>query len=100
MCSETMSKTFDYLCGRKKLHELSTEELEEIPLEILIKFARPYDLLLVWPKLPLHYQSYYDLQICLPCFIHYNIGEEQGDGSAQSQATCYYCNSLIYKNYL
>ena|ERR1700712_2525952 len=100
MCGETMSKTFDYLCGRKKLHEFTSEEFEEIPLEFLIKYARPYELLLVWSKLPVQYQSYYDLQICLPCFMHYNMGEHQVDGPVPSQAGCYYCNTMIYKNYM
>lgn len=90
-----------HLNGEKDLSEFTREEIKMLPLEYLIKYAKPYDLLNIWTKLPLSYQGDFYLQISLPCFVHYNRPEWRThfEGSAPSQRNCILCNKILLSKF-
>src|ERR1700712_4913270 len=75
-----------------------TKELKRIPLEYLIDRVKPVELLEIWCNLRREYQNNFELQIRLPCFIHYNRSDSTThfDGPVPSQKLCYLCNKNIY----
>lgn len=82
---------FLHMSGKKQLNELTMEQLQIFPLEYLVKFSDPIELLESWGNLPLSYRMNQDLQLQLPCFIHVNR-PDQSIESVFSQKKCPYCN--------
>ncbi len=93
-----MCEVMDHLFQRRCFKEFSPCELKRIPLEYLIDRVKPVELLEIWCNLPREYQNNLELQIRLPCFIHYNRPDSTThfDGPVPSQKLCYLCNKNIY----
>lgn len=90
---DTTQNLVDFLIGNKNIKQLKSEELKCLPLEYFLKEVGCMDLLNIWSKLPYEYISNYELQIRLPCFVHYNRPEVRVhiDGPPSSQKKCQYC---------
>lgn len=82
-----------YLSESKNLSEYSSDELKSIPLEFYQKYVDCLTLLSIWGKLPGEYRQNFDLQIKLPCFIHYNRPDWRThvDGFPSPQGRCRFC---------
>ncbi|KAH0998805.1 hypothetical protein HUJ04_005974 [Dendroctonus ponderosae] len=76
-----------HLNGEKSLRDFASGELNMLPLDYLIKNTNSFDLLDAWGKLPMNYKGCYELQIKLPCFVHYYRPNWRThiDGPASSQ---------------
>ena len=81
------------------LTKFTEQELQYIPVECLIEYADPYGLLRVWHKLPQEYRSNFNLQIKLPCFVHYNRPDwtTHWDGPPSSQEACHFCKKGLLR---
>lgn len=83
----------------KQLREFTKEELEKFPLEYLIEKCYPLELLYAWHNLPFEYQHNPFLQVCLPCFIHYNSSYNGNidhiDSPPPSQKKCHSCKKAF-----
>lgn len=77
----------------KNLYDFTEEELQHFPLQYLIEKVGPLELLYAWIKLPSEYRGNFNLQIKLPCFVHYNRPEWRShiDGPPDSQSRCHVC---------
>ncbi|CAG9769720.1 unnamed protein product [Ceutorhynchus assimilis] len=86
-----------HINGKKQFTDFTSEELNMIPLDYLIKNANTFELLEIWSKLPPDYKSDFSLQIRLPCFFHYNRADWRThiDGPVSSQQECYFCNKVL-----
>ena len=95
MACPSANVMLSHMKGEKLLCEFSKNEIATLPLEYLINYAPPLELLDVWGMLPTAYKSCFSLQVCLPCFRHYNINPSvQFDGPAQSQKKCIFCANV------
>lgn len=94
MSCAAVSILMSHMNGEKELNEFSNIELGLLPLDYLIKYASPFELLLIFGKLPTIYQANFELRISLPCFFHYNRPESRThfDGPPTSQRNCRICN--------
>ena len=63
---------FIFLNDSKSIDEYSADELKCLPINFFLKYVKPIKLLNIWGKLPIEYRSNDDLQLRLPCFVHYN----------------------------
>lgn len=81
----------------KKLYMFTEEQLKQFPLKYLIEEVKPLELLYAWSKLPIDYRDEFELQIQLPCFIHYNRPDwlDHWDGPPTSQAKCHLCKLAL-----
>lgn len=84
---------FDLIYNQKDLNDLTSAELQTIPVEYFIQNVPCLDLLQIWSKLPISYRQNVYLQVCLPCFGHYNKFITEIDGPPSSQANCHLCNN-------
>lgn len=75
------------------IKNMEMNELQFVSAEYLIRHISPYDLLLMWYKLPSEHAQNFLLQSHLPCFIHYNRPNQEVhiDGPVPSQANCRFC---------
>lgn len=99
MESCTHCLTSQHANQNKKLYMFTKEELKQFPLDYLIKRANPLELLYAWSKIPQDYRADFDLQVRLPCFVHYNRPEwlNHTDGPPDCQAHCYLCKVALQK---
>lgn len=72
-----------HLNGERRLIDFTSKELATLPLDYLIRYAEPYELLEVWGRLPAQYRTSYELQITLPCFFHYNNPNNYGNARTE-----------------
>lgn len=89
MCDQLLK----FLSGEKSIKECNAEELKEIPIDFFVKYVDSFTLLHIWSRLPLEYRRDFELQINLPCFIHYNRPDWRThvDGPPSSQKKCCFC---------
>lgn len=94
-----MEAILAYIDGKRTLQSLKEDELSILPVDYLIRHVRPGELLDVWHKLPNEYKCNFNLQIRLPCYVHYNRPDAQThfDGPADAQADCHACNYYLKK---
>uniref|UniRef100_A0A6P7HAV2 Uncharacterized protein LOC114348431 n=1 Tax=Diabrotica virgifera virgifera TaxID=50390 RepID=A0A6P7HAV2_DIAVI len=92
-----MELLMDHMFHKKRFEEFSKEELQLIPLDYIIRTVEPIELLYIWHKLPGEYRGEWNLQILLPCFVHYNRPDwrTHWDGPANSQASCHLCKLAL-----
>jgi hypothetical protein len=96
-CCPTIDVLLSHLNGEKEFTDLTINELQMIPLEYLIKYVKPLELLNIWYKLPISYKNNFLLQIKLPCFLHYNRPNLNChfDGPPPSQEKCVLCSRAL-----
>ncbi|CAG9760371.1 unnamed protein product [Ceutorhynchus assimilis] len=89
MCDQLLK----FLSGEKNIRECSAEELKELPIDFFLKYVDSSTLLHIWGLLPVEHRQEFELQIKLPCFIHYNRPDWRThvDGPPSSQKTCTFC---------
>lgn len=82
-----------HLSGEKRLKDFSEKELGKFPLDYILNHVNSIELLSVWGKLPSEYTQNRQLQIKLPCFIHYNnfSDVDEVDSPPLSQERCHLC---------
>lgn len=82
-----------FLNNDKSIEECGVDEFKLIPLKFFLKYVEPITLLEIWGKLPISYRTDEELQMCLPCFVHYNKPSMRThiDGPPPSQTKCRLC---------
>lgn len=88
-----------YINNQKTLYDFDAKELEMFPIDVLLQRVRPWELLDNWYKIPKKYKGNFELQIRLPCFVHYNRPDActHVDGPAPAQQNCHGCNCFFLK---
>ena len=92
-----MKHLLAFLNDSKSIDEYSTEELKCFPIRFFENYVEPATLLNIWGKLPIEYRTNADLQLCLPCFVHYNRPSIRThvDGPPSSQSKCRLCIRVL-----
>lgn len=88
--NEILKKHFS---GEKRLNDFSETELGKFPLDYILNHVSSMELLHAWGKLPTEHTQNRQLQIKLPCFIHYNnfSNTDEVDSPPLSQERCHLC---------
>ena len=70
MATTTTNLMLDILSGAKNINDC--DDLKSLPLDFFLNYVDCMSLLDIWGRLPVDYRRNFELQVRLPCFVHYN----------------------------